>query len=610
MQASESNEVERFEHAYTRRAAESLGRALDDARGVVPDRRVPAGDREARFLAGWWTRPDLSPQLLVLPNPWDDRDAIAVFEEHCWGVTTRVIDRLAPVLDGILGERRGPEAWRTILAPWLLHTVSALADRRLFCVAAATVAPGLPFLVHPVGAAPATTLDGLGELRTDGGNRALVSVIVRALGLPSADAASGVEPSAPPPWGGGLAGALSRAVRRPGHHAVRLAGEALLSVPAGRRALLVGQCNVTPVDGLRLARRAPGVRLPSARLAAWKQAPAPPGDEGLRGRLAMDASAVTDPLERLVLSMMPRLLPRSILEGYSSLLATSRRRYGKPAHLLIGNYSVDEVQNEFIARSQAAGKTLSFVQHGGYYLQSRVNGHERLELRDDATFLSWGGRASHARPLPNPRLERLRGRHRGGTDVLLIEWIQPTDPYLILFSSMPLGNQQYATAKRLAEFVGAVRGARDALALKRFPYHIEVDPERPQALAELPHRPPRRVFTAIGWMARSRVVVVPYPDTPFIEAMVMGVPTIGLWDPDMWELRDDARPAFDALEAAGVIHRDPIAAATHVDSIYADPRRWWDGPATREARERFIERFAAPGDWLSSWAAYIRRLGD
>ena len=40
-------------------------------------------------------------------------------------------------------------------------------------------------------------------------------------------------------------------MRRPLHHATRIAGQSLLSVRAGRRVALVGQCNVTAGDALR-----------------------------------------------------------------------------------------------------------------------------------------------------------------------------------------------------------------------------------------------------------------------------------------------------------------------------------------------------------------------
>ncbi len=51
------------------------------------------------------------------------------------------------------------------------------------------------------------------------------------------------------------------------------------------------------------------------------------------------------------------------------------------------------------------------------------------------------------------------------------------------------------------------------------------------------------------------------------------------------------------------------AAAAHLDAVYADPSAWWDAPATRAARDAFIDRFARPGDWLPAWSGYLRELG-
>ena len=97
-------------------------------------------------------------------------------------------------------------------------------------------------------------------------------------------------------------------------------------------------------------------------------------------------------------------------------------------------------------------------------------------------------------------------------------------------------------------FAGSVQTAHHALALKRFPYYADVESEREPALEALRAPAAARRDLATDWMAKARLVVVPYADTPFIESMVMGAPTVGLWDPELWELRDDARPAFDALE--------------------------------------------------------------
>ena len=107
-----------LEAAYVARAREALGARLDDVSRIVLDRREPADGADGLALAGWWTAPHAGPPLLVMPNPWDDRDAIAAVEEHCWATTNRVIERARA------GARRrrsarpaACEAWHLLLAP-------------------------------------------------------------------------------------------------------------------------------------------------------------------------------------------------------------------------------------------------------------------------------------------------------------------------------------------------------------------------------------------------------------------------------------------------------------------------------------------------------------
>ena len=109
-------------------------------------------------------------------------------------------------------------------------------------------------------------------------------------------------------------------------------------------------------------------------------------------------------------------------------------------------------------------------------------------------------------------------------------------------------------------------------------------------------------------MQSSRLVVIPYPDTPFIEALVIGVPTVGLWSKDLWEWRDDAADVLDALREANIVFDDPMAAAAHVDSVIDAPASWWSAPDVVRARGLFIERFARQGDWLAEWTEALGRL--
>ena len=591
--------VAAFEDAYVERARHELGGRLAGVEAAILDRRPLAGHKVA--LAGWWCPEDASPDLVVLPNPWDDRTAIADHEAYCWALSERILAWLAQGLNEHHGIERGSVYWDVLLRSWLAYVLSASLDRRLYCLALARLCPELPVAAGPPLPVPATMVDAVRVLRTDLGNRALGSELARPLGL-RLEALEQQAPSAraSPPLRSPFLGRVLIAFEL----AIDLAVRTTTSTRRGRSVALVRSPGMSPIDTLRLYRRVHGLRM----LPGPRQATVPAGasgDGGARGRLSDLAEA--DEKTAALVAAACRLLPRTVIEDYAALVARSARAYGRPCALVAGNYGPNDAENEFLARCADAEQPLAFAQHGGTYLQARVHAAERLERRSGSLFLSWGGTGKGVRPLPSPYLARLRDRHRGGDRVVIIEWAVPPDSYVFHFSTTPLGNQAYHHSALVPEFVRSIEAVQDRLFLKRFPAFLE-GAERDPALAALPHRPPAARRTAVRLMAVARLAVITYPDTPLIEAMVLGVPTVGLWETDRWELRDDAQAQFDHLRDAGVIFSDPGAAAAQVDRVYDRADEWWGSAEVQAARRAFLDRFAASGDWLAQWSAFLREL--
>ena len=160
----------------------------------------------------------------------------------------------------------------------------------------------------------------------------------------------------------------------------------------------------------------------------------------------------------------------------------------------------------------------------------------------------------------------------------------------------------------LAELVERLPQARRAqVALKRFP-NVLGPAARPAVLQALPADGPPG--GAAAWMAASRLAVIPYLDTPLIESMVIGTPTVGLWNPVRWPLLRELEPLFARLRELGIIHTDPAAAAAHIDAVYDEVALWWDSAELVRARTEFVERLAIPGDWPAAWAWRLRELRD
>jgi len=93
-------------------------------------------------------------------------------------------------------------------------------------------------------------------------------------------------------------------------------------------------------------------------------------------------------------------------------------------------------------------------------------------------------------------------------------------------------------------------------------------------------------------MSESRLVIVTYIGTTYLEAFAANYPTILFWNPDHNEIRLSAKPYFDILRQVGILHDCPESAAEKVNEIYLGPLSWWLSSEVQEAKDKFCDQFA------------------
>lgn len=603
---SSADAVAAFERRHLERVRDALAAGASHARLLILAGGLADYAAEGEALVGaWWCVDGMRHRQPVLPNPWDDRETIAAHEAYVWDLSGRLIEALGARLDALHGTNHGRSYWDLLLRPWLNDLTAVVVDRRLTLLSALACAPDVRLAVAagPAAKPPATLAEGMLGYIEEGPGLDLVARLAPSVGMQSEILPR--TPAALPEASAGRAVSRFR-MRELARRTAMLAALWGLGGWRGRRVLLLGDPQLRPGQALALAIRARGVRFRSRRQilrGAWLD-PALAPDAVARAELAVDGG--DDPRAAAVAALLPSVVPLSVVEGYGALVEASRRRLGPPCAAVLGGYGSDELGAEFVARAAAAGHRIAFSQHGGAYRQFRVNPVERNEIREGSLFVSWGWEGPGVRAVPSPHLSRLRDTYAGGTAVTIVEVAYYRS--LLRFASVPLAAQTQELGALLEAFAEAVRtpGVAVELALKRYPGPY-TGARRPPAVERLTHdrfASPR----ATDWMRRSRLAVVSYPDTTFIEALAIGVPTLGLWDPNRWELRDDARPWFDRLTELGVVFADPIRAARQVENVYADATSWWAAAEIQQARLAFLDRFGRNGDWLRGWTALVGDL--
>jgi putative transferase (TIGR04331 family) len=109
-----------------------------------------------------------------------------------------------------------------------------------------------------------------------------------------------------------------------------------------------------------------------------------------------------------------------------------------------------------------------------------------------------------------------------------------------------------------------------------------------------------RSLTAKQMFKKSRLTIISYISTSFLEVLIMNVPSIIFIETANNPLLDRYKSYFDDLVDACICHKDPHKAAEFVNSIYPDKvESWWFGKKVQAARETFLaQNIGNPPDMM------------
>jgi putative transferase (TIGR04331 family) len=97
-------------------------------------------------------------------------------------------------------------------------------------------------------------------------------------------------------------------------------------------------------------------------------------------------------------------------------------------------------------------------------------------------------------------------------------------------------------------------------------------------------------LTSREMMVRSRLLIIDYLATSYLEAMIMNIPVIILFDPDRYYLKDKYKDFFKELISAGVFQTDPEGASRFVSDLNDDIEKWWFSEKVQNARKHFLDQ--------------------
>jgi len=109
------------------------------------------------------------------------------------------------------------------------------------------------------------------------------------------------------------------------------------------------------------------------------------------------------------------------------------------------------------------------------------------------------------------------------------------------------------------------------------------------------------------FVAAARIIVCTYPQTTLAEAIASGQPTILMYPSELWETAPQFASMLESMRGARMLFDDALAAAAHINDIWAAPRVWWNSSAVRAVRQEFQRQFVpVRNDWLRPWVDLLK----
>jgi putative transferase (TIGR04331 family) len=369
----------------------------------------------------------------------------------------------------------------------------------------------------------------------------------------------------------------------------------------GRRRLFSGESVALHSDYLRrpekvklalMLRQLPSMDLP-ARL------PRSPVDPEQRKWVLTTPGA--DELASALVELIPAYLPACYLEGYAEAakLAEASGSMRRPRVIMTANaFSSDDCWKLWAGREVENGAKLVIAQHGGHYGAGAWSATQMHEIAISDRYLSWGwSDAAQAKVHPAPATKLIGMKRRPPSQegrCLQVTSSLPRSSYWMY--SVPVGHQFAGYLEDQLRFAAALSDeVRQNLAVRLYSQDYGWDiadrwgDAQPSVVIDSGDKPIQAL------LADTRLYVATYNATTFLESFTQGIPTVMFWNPEHWELSEDALPFFTSLRRASVLFDDPVSCAGHINSIWSDVPSWWAMPEVQSAVESFSQQFAYTG---------------
>ena len=313
--------------------------------------------------------------------------------------------------------------------------------------------------------------------------------------------------------------------------------------------------------------------------------------------------STNDSFEKFMLKSITKQIPKAYLEGYKSLVkeVDDLGWPKRPKYIFTSNADMEDDLFKCYAAFQSLKKVPLFIgQHGGHYGTGKFSFAEDHQLSISDKFISWGwtNKKFDKKIIPLGNLKVINSKIKNSfknTKLLIITCSLPRYSYHLM--SILISTQWINYFEDQCKFVDSLDKKIKPLSTVRlfktdygWDQLIRWKMKFPDLNYDLNEQP------LIRQLKKAKLVVSTYNATTFLESMSMNIPTVIFWNPNHWELRDDAIPFFEELEKVKIFHKNPSSASNHINMVWEGVDIWWNSGQVQSVKEEFLNRYCRNED--------------
>jgi len=301
--------------------------------------------------------------------------------------------------------------------------------------------------------------------------------------------------------------------------------------------------------------------------------------------------------DKIVHLMIPLHIPMIYLEGYQDMLdkVDNLPWPKKPKAIFTSNsHFADDIFKAWAGDKTQKGTPLFIGQHGGHYGMTPFSLHEKHEMTIADKWISWGWsdkEKKQVKPIGNLIAMSHSNKYNPKGGALMVEMNIPRYSY-DLFAA-PIAGQYLSYLEDQRSFIDALPKELSQKLIVRLHFN---DYERdlkdywkfnfPDIQIDYGEKPISSLVKV------SRLYISTYNATTYLESLAWNIPTIIFWNPNYWELNEDASYLIKLLESVGIFHNNPESAANHMIKVWDDIPTWWESLEVQDARKEFCKYYS------------------